>query len=208
MKKNAIIFLTLSLCLCLFGCGKDPNKIYMTQSVKGAVEDEDILSAVCSVCECLGYSESIPCFDDWADVSEEYSLIILDYLATRYYTKYSADSKLFAALAEHYPTLSVSTMIPASDLENAVYRSFGGYERVTHKTLPEYSYLTKINAYLSVGNRDIQHSALSVLSCDETEDTYRLRASFENKGIYDIILVKRKDGDPYIISVQALNSEQ
>ncbi len=202
MKELTVFFLIISICLGVCSCGKSQNELYAEEAVSGTVTDEEILSSVYSVCECLGYTEEIVCFDKWSEVSERYALIMLDYMATKYYAKYSANKELFEQLAEHYPTLSVGTMIPQKDYENSVYRCFGGYERVTHRTLPEYAYLDKINAYLSVGNRIIPHTALTPVSCEETENTYRFKASFADRGVYMIILVKREKGEPYIISVQ------
>ncbi len=201
MKKITAIVLLLTACFSLFACSDNLSDKYAEQQVEGIVTDEEILQTLVSVCECIGYTDEIVCFEEWDDVSESYSKILLDYLSSKYYEKYSANNELFASLAEHYPTLSVNTVIPEADYENSVYRCFGGYRRVEHVTLPEYSYLPKINAYLAIGEKYSERVECTAVFCEETKDTYRFRARYENRGEYLIVLVKRDEGEPYIISV-------
>ncbi len=201
MKKIIAVFSAL-VAVFLCACSTSPD--YEAQPLKGSVTDEEVLADILSVCECIGYTDSIVCFDDWDDVADSYSQIMLDYLSAKYYAKYSANKQLFSALAEHYPTLSVNTMIPAEDYENSVYTCFGGYERVKHYSLNRYAYLDKINAYLAIGERYEKNTVCTIISCAETKDTYRAVVSYEGfDGRYDILLIKRDSGVPYILKVSS-----
>ncbi len=201
MKKIILLLLTACLVFTTVSCARDKNAEYRGQAVIGAVEDEEIIESIVSVCECLGYADEIVCFDDFSDVSAEYLRLSLDYLSGKYYSRYSANEKLFAQLAEHYPALPVNTMIPEEDCEALIYRCFGGYERVEHASNSEYSYLKKIKAYLAIGSETKKTEKCTTVSCEETEDTYIFTADYGTLGRYRITLVKRDKGEPYIIDV-------
>ena len=179
-------------------------------SLDGKGEIAQQLSSVCSVLT-FGTGEII-CFDDFKSVSDKYSDTVLDYLAGTHFEKYSADDKMFSALAENYPELSVNTLIPSYDYENTVYRFFGGDIHLKNKNTSRFSYLDKINAYILTGKLTSVYTSVEIVSLSETENTYRAVVRFSQNGIaypddYFIIFRKRAENEiPYIYSVSVNES--
>ncbi len=171
-------------------------------------DDEDekkLLKCLVDEAEYLLYGDSVTCFDGKSSPSGDYRDALLDGMASKYYTKYSADGEMFSSLAENYPGLNVSIMIPAEDYENTVYRIFGGYEKVVHSSTSRYTYLEKINAYLLIGKQTEKTVNVRPLSVGVTNDTYRMTAEFYRNdaflGEYTVVFLKRDDKEPYIRSL-------
>lgn len=216
IHKIYITLLTLVLCCTLSACtggisgilGID-NADYSAEAVMGTLDNSgEIAQQLSSVCSVLTFGTGeIICFDDFSEVSEQYSDTVLDYLAGTHFEKYSADDKMFSALAENYPELSVNTLIPSYDFENTVYRFFGGDIHLKNKNTSRFSYLDKINAYILTGKLTSSYTSVEIVNLEETENTYRATVRFSENGIsypddYFIIFRKRAENEiPYIYSV-------
>lgn len=209
------VILTFSSCSggisSLFGIDNtDYSNEAVVNTLDTSCETAQQLESVCSVLT-FGTGDII-CFSNFKDVWRQYSDTVLCYLAGTYFEKYSADDEMFTQLAENYPELSVNTLIPASDFENTVYRLFGGDTHMRHESTSRFSYLDKINAYISTGKISSDYIDVRILTLDETENTYRATVRFSNNGFafptdYSVIFKKRADDEiPYIYSVSESES--
>lgn len=130
---------------------------------------------------------------------------ILNYMLNENYAKYTGNVSLLTSAAEKYPQYNINTLIPAGDFENIVYKAFGGNEKITHKDGKIFKYLDKADAYTSLGQPVKNEIEITVISCAETERTYRLTVKNKLDGIespeYIILIIKRADGIKYIKSV-------
>lgn len=125
--------------------------------------------------------------------------ILNDMLRTNY-TRYTGNDALIAHAEAAYPYTVLSTLIPTEDFENTVYRYFGGTS-VDHRNGNAFSYLDRAGAYTSPLQARACHTAVTVLSLEETENTYRMRFVLtdgeDTSEEYTGIFVKREDGSCY-----------
>lgn len=207
------VFLCALLCSCADFLGIDDTD-YAAESVVSELEiDSEISLSLKRICDVLTFSRGgIVCFDKWQDVSDEYTDIVLDYLAGTYFEKYSANGEMFDLLAEKYPELTINTVVSAEDLSNTVYEFFGGDIHLKHKDTTHFTYLDKINAYILSGKLVFEYTTSEILYLDETENTYRATVRFSQNGkSFDddyLIIFKKRDEDraPYIYSVSVSNT--
>lgn len=127
---------------------------------------------------------------------------ILNAMLEESYARYAGNTELLRTAAEKYPQLQLSVLIPASDFESVVYTTFGGSEKISHKSGAVFQYLDKINAYTTAANPQSCTVVTEVLLCEETERTYRL--TFQNtlgdvvSPSYFALIIKRQDDTLYI----------
>ena len=212
MKKLTIFILiicTLFLCSCqslydgicgLFGID---NTDYSAEEAVAVLQtDDEYVRSLADCAKILFYGDRTITFDSFADVASDYVDIVLNYLTGTFYSKYSADKAMMEKFSKEYPELNINALIPCSDYENTVYTYFGGKRKATVKTTAMYSYLEKIDAFVLVGQTAGCDVEYTVHEAKETENTYRLTVSFiknsTSAGIYEIIFLKRENGDPYI----------
>lgn len=210
-----LIICTLFLCSCQ---GKVYDKICAVLGIDNTdyageeiaaelpLDDENVrFLASCAKIICFG--DSIITFDSFSDVSGDYIDVVLNYLTGTFYSKYSANKSMMEKFNEAYPELSVNALIPLSDYENTVYTYFGGKRKATVRSTAMYSYLDKIDAFVLVGHTTDCEINYTVHEAKETEHTYRLTLSFVKNsvsvGVYELIFLKREDGDPYIWRLSA-----
>ena len=220
-KKITKLILPLLLCITLCSCSGGISAIlgidntdYGAEAVIASLDNTGtVAQQLSSVCSILTFGTGdIICFDNFKSVADEYSDTVLDYLAGTHFEKYSADDKMFSALAENYPELSVNTLIPSYDFENTVYRFFGGDVHLKNKNTSRFSYLDKINAYILTGKLTSAYTSVEIVNLEETENTYKaiVRFSgnnFEYSDDYFIIFRKRAENEiPYIYSVSVNES--
>jgi len=130
---------------------------------------------------------------------------ILNYMLNNNYGKYTGNPEILEKAEEKYPQYHITTLIPAKDFENMVYKSFGGSEKITHKDGEIFKYLDKISAYTSISQPFANDIEAIVSECVETEKTYRL--TFRNKfgdtesPEYFALILKRDDGTMFIKSL-------
>lgn len=221
MKK--LICLIISLSFLLSSCavyngicsllGFD-RKNYTKQEINYYIDlntdekDEiELLKCLTDEMEYLLCAEQITPFDGSDSPVEYYNDALLDGMASKYYSKYSANDELFSLLAESYPELNVSVLVPAEDYENTVYRVFGGYEKVKHSSTARYTYLDKINAYLLIGKQKNCNVEVKILSVGVCDDTYRMNAELYSEntlvGEYTVVFRMREEKEPYIYALLA-----
>ena len=213
MKKIIVIILilnTLLLCSCqksiydtVCGWFGIDNTDYAAEEATAVLQaDDETVRFLADFSKIVCFSDRIITFDSFADVSGDYINVVLNYLTSTFYSKYSADKNMMEKFSEAYPELNINTLIPLSDYENTVYTYFGGKRKAAVKSTAMYSYLDKISAFILIGHTPEYDIDCTVHEAEETENTYRLTVSFTKNnvsaGVYEIVFLKREGGDPYI----------
>ncbi len=211
--KKFVCLLCIAAMLTLVSCGelvKNINAVlgiddhdYAAEPATGSPDvQSDAVKALAETAKVIAYGSEILPFDSFSDVSDSYLDVVLNYLSSAYYPKYSSDKELLQRFSDEYPELNLSLLIPAEDYENTVYRCFGGNKKAIVRSTAMYSYLNRINAFMLVGQAPVSDVSVRVLSAEETENTYRLSVSFsrdgKNSDAYDLIFRKRGEDDAYI----------
>lgn len=147
-----------------------------------------------SIAEFSSSSEAIGLFRD----------TLLNYMLITNYSRYTGDIESLDEAAELYPAMQVTNIIPAAEFEQSYYKYFGGSTKISNKSGEYFMYLSKLEAYTAVSEPQTADIAVTVLSLEETDNTYRLRVTLtlgENTSpAYDLLLIKRDDGTYYFKS--------
>ncbi|MBQ6892570.1 MAG: hypothetical protein IJN48_00040 [Clostridia bacterium] len=145
-------------------------------------------------------------FDTPSEAAELYRDSILCFILARNFAKYNANTELIEETREQYPTYELTTVIPALDFESTVYRYFGGTASVSNSSTKLFTYLDKVDAYVSVGIGVDSNADVEITELYETENTYvctfKCTMNNETSPLYRILLMKRDDGTFYIKSLQ------
>ncbi len=148
-------------------------------------------------------------FDNPSDAAELYRDGVLCSILERNYAKYNANTELIGQARELYPTYEITTVIPAVDFESTVYRYFGGTASVGNRSTDLFTYLDKIDAYISLGIGVDNRAEIEFSELYETENTYSCTfKSIMNEtvaGPYHLLLMKREDGTFYMRSLSNSN---
>jgi len=145
-------------------------------------------------------------FEGAKEASQYYRDAILNQMLREGYARYAGNTALLAEAARLYPQLQIQVLIPADDFEATVYAAFGGSEKITNKDGALFRYLSKVDAYTTAAVPQVSQVVTTVLSCEETEKTYRL--TFYNtlgdvsSPEYFALLIKRDDGTLYMQSLE------
>lgn len=144
-------------------------------------------------------------FDTPAEAAELYRDSIMCFVLDKNYAKYNANTELIAEAAEQYPAYEITTVIPAVDFESTVYRYFGGTVSVGNRSTKLFTYLDKVDAYISVGIGVDRGATITITELYETENTYVCTFTSAMYGSiagpYRLLLMKRDDGTFYIKSL-------
>ena len=150
-------------------------------------------------------------FDTPSKAAELYRDSILCFILARNYAKYNANVDLITRTREEYPTYELTTVIPALDFESTVYRYFGGTASVSNASTKLFTYLDKVDAYVSVGIGVDSDADVELLEFYETENTYVCRFTCTMNGetspVYKVLLMKREDETFYIKSLTTEKAE-
>lgn len=121
------------------------------------------------------------------------------------YARYAGNSTLLQRAEEAYPGMQISVLIPADDFESVIYATFGGSEKITNKNGDLFSYLDRVGAYTTAMPPVKSEVKTTVLACEETARTYRIRFVNTLGGVaspeYFVLLIKREDGSLYFASL-------
>ncbi|MBO5671426.1 MAG: hypothetical protein J6S41_07740 [Clostridia bacterium] len=117
------------------------------------------------------------------------------------YARYAGNGVMLQKAEEAYPGMQISVLIPADDFESVIYATFGGSEKITNKNGALFSYLDRVRAYTTAMPPVESDVVTTVLSCEETARTYRIRFVNTLDGVtspaYFALLIKREDGSLY-----------
>lgn len=127
---------------------------------------------------------------------------VLNRMLEQSYARYAGNTVLLAKAAQAYPHMQINVLIPADDFEAEVYARFGGSEKITNRDGVLFRYLDKIDAYTTAASPQLSAVVTEILTCEETERTYRLtfRNSLDDaeSPVYFALIIKRDDGTLYI----------
>ena len=212
MKRlTAWVLCTLLLCT-LCGCsvydvlGIDTHN-YAAEPSLGTLDTEGPIAKEIrtSVSMMFRNSPHLSAFESPAEAAELYRDGILCFILERNYSKYNANTELIAKTRELYPTYEITTVIPALDFESTVYRYFGGSTSVDNRSTDLFTYLGKVDAYISVGIGVDNRAEIVFSELYETENTYvctfTTRMHEAEGGPYRLLCMKREDGTFYMKSL-------
>ncbi len=143
----------------------------------------------------------VPEFENTGDAVSECRDAILNYMLCTAFSKYTANPELINEAKAEYPHLQLLTIIPDDDYEDFVYTYFGGNTKLSHESSTLFTYLEKVGAYTALTVPVEYKVDINILSCEETEKTYRV--SFQNtldevtSPVYKALIIKREDGSCY-----------
>jgi len=147
-------------------------------------------------------SPSLTLFSGAREAAQSCRDAILNRMLEESYARYAGNTVLLSKAAEAYPRMQINVLIPADDFEAVVYARFGGSEKITNKDGALFRYLDKIDAYTTASGPLTSEVVTQILSCEETERTYRLtfRNSLDDtvSPVYFALIIKRNDGTLYI----------
>lgn len=134
---------------------------------------------------------------------------LLNYMLCTSFSKYTGNPELLEGAVKEYPELQILSLIPGEDYENFVYTYFGGDVKLTHKSGTLFTYLERADAYSALTVPIENNVVVNVISCEETERTYRLtfRNSLDDivSPVYRALIVKREDGSFYFRSLVSVD---
>ena len=170
-----------------------------------AVNDERSLE-LCEMVEILSADRGLY-LEEFETTSEAVSLYrdaILGYMLRNHYSRYTGDREMTAAVALSYPQMQASTLVPAEDFENTVFRYFGGIS-VKHESGELYSYLNRSGCYTAPMQKSVSDARINVQTLVETEHTYRMTFTLADgkrcSESYTAVFLKRDDGTCYFRSL-------
>lgn len=213
MKRFLTFVLCVSLVLSLSSCGLydllgiDTHDYGSENSIATVDKNGEIANEIIDmILIMVQNTPHLKEFDNPADAAELYRDGILCSILERNYAKYNANIDLIERTRELYPTYEITTVIPAVDFESTVYRYFGGTASVGNRSTDLFTYLDKVDAYVSVGIGVDNSAEIEFLELYETENTYvcTFTSSMNETvaGPYRLVLMKREDGTFYMRSLE------
>ena len=132
---------------------------------------------------------------------------ILNNLMRQNYSAYVGNHTMSAAVSHFYPHITASILIPQTDFEAAVSHCLG-LSSVSNSNGTNFSYLSRAACYIPPLQARSLTVRTTVLSLEETENTYRLSFSLKDtegqSASYCAMFVKRADASPYLKSLTAI----
>lgn len=198
----------LPLCSCsLYDIlGIDTHDYAAEESIAVLESDSAVAAELCDMIPLMVQnSPYLSEFDTPSEAAELYRDSILCFILARNFAKYNANTELIAETREKYPQYELTTVIPALDFESTVYRYFGGTTSVSNSSTKLFTYLDKVDAYVSVGIGVDTSANVEIIELYETENTYvctfTLTMNEATSPEYKILCMKRDDGTFYIKSL-------
>lgn len=198
----------LALCSCSFYdmLGIDTHDYAAEDSILSLEHDGEVAAELYEIIPMMVQnSPYLFEFDTPAEAAELYRDGILCAVLAKNFSKYNANTELIEETREKYPTYELTTVIPAIDFESTVYRYFGGTASVDNNSTKLFTYLEKVDAYVSVGIGVDSSADIEISELYETENTYvctfKCTMNGETSPLYKILCMKREDGTFYIKSL-------
>ena len=208
----AAILLSLLLSSCSFRdtalslMGFDTYDYEGEQVIEELDPECEEVERLCEMTKMLSLNNpSLPEFTSSTEALRSCHDSILNYMPCTDFPKYMGNVELIEKVEAEYPELGLISVIPAKDFENFVYSFFGGNAKVDHKSGELFTYLDKADVYTSVISPIENNVKVSVISCERTERTYRLKFSCSlgevTSPVYRALIVNREDGTSYFKSL-------
>lgn len=197
-----LLIAAVILCSCAFGIDYEEESV-----IRELPTNDEIAEELCEMVQMLTVNSPIlPEFDSIAEAMESCRDSVLYYMLTENYGKYTGDIEKLDDAVAAYPQMQITNLIPAREFEETVYTAFGGTRKITNETGRLFIYLDKVAGYTSVTMLDTEPVQVTLNSLSETENTYVARLRCTAGGItspeYEVIFVKREDGNAYFYSVE------
>ena len=213
MRKLLAALLLCSLSLSFASCGLydllgiDTHDYAKEEAVATLEANSDVANEISQmILIMVENSPHLKEFDNPSDAAELYRNGVLCHILERNYAKYNANIDLIETTRELYPTYELTTVIPAVDFEGTVYRYFGGTASVANRSTALFTYLDKVDAYVSVGIGVDNSADIEIAELYETENTYVCKFNCKMadtlSGPYTLLLMKRDDGTFYMKSLE------
>lgn len=219
LRKAILLLLSLfMLASCISGCaareflatlGFDTHDYDGEKVTKTYEKDSEIAKELAESVKILTVnSANVPEFKGTSEASDCCRDSLLNYMYNTYYAKYTGNITLLDEAAKVYPQMKFSVIIPADDFSNTFYKYFGGKERVENKSGKMFEYLSGVDSYITAAQPQKNCMEVSVVSLEETENTYRLTfdtyADEKKEGSYFALIIKRADESYYFKAVKKL----
>jgi hypothetical protein len=141
------------------------------------------------------------------DFVRSYRDELLNHLLADNYSRYTGNMDALGEAARVYPNLTLSVLIPASDLEELAARCFG-LQSISHTDGELFTYLEKIECYTFSMKAWEKIVRVVPERIEETYHTYRvefyLEKAGERAGSYQAVFVKRSDGSAYLRALEKI----
>ncbi|MBQ9759849.1 MAG: hypothetical protein IJW16_00710 [Clostridia bacterium] len=180
---------------------------YESEAAVATLSVEDARAAeLCEMVEILSADRGIRLegFENTSEAVSLYRDAILGYMLRGNYSRYTGNRDTMEAVQTSYPQMQFSTLIPAQDFENTVFRYFGGVS-VKNESGALYSYLNRADCYTAPVQRGASDVQMNVQTLEETAHTYRMTFSLTNgegsSENYTAVFLKRDDGTCYFRSL-------
>ena len=208
-RTAALLLSALFVCVSLSGCGVydllgiDTHDYASEPQLNTLPTDGETAEEIRSMLSVLFQNTPyLTPFDSPAAAAKLYRDGILCAVLGSNYAKYNANNELIDNTRRLYPTLEITTVIPAVDFESTVYRYFGGTASVSNASTPLFTYLDRVDAYISAGIGVDNTAKVTFTELYETENTYVCRffaeMNDETSDTYRLLLMKRADGTFYM----------
>ena len=208
------MLLACCFCSCSFYdvLGIDTHDYAAESKIKDLEHDGDIAHELLDIIPMMIQNTPyLSEFDTPAEAAELYRDGILCSILAKNFSKYNANTELIAEMNEKYPTYEITTVIPALDFESTVYRYFGGTASVQNASTKLFTYLEKVDAYVSVGIGVDSSANIVFDELYETSNTYVCTFRCIIKDVtspsYRLLCMKREDGTFYIKSLTEVKAD-
>ncbi len=212
-RRALLLLLTVSI-LSLTACGEglmatlgfDTHDYYGEKVTTIHENDGEIARSLAEMTRTLTVNSPILTpFSGAKEAADACRDAVLGQMLGEDYARYAGNPTLLAKAEEAYPGMQISVLIPADDFESVIYSVFGGSEKITNKSGDLFLYLDRVRAYTTALPPVESEVVTTVLSCEETARTYRIRFVNTLGGVmsptYFALLIKREDGSLYFASL-------
>ena len=174
-------------------------------SVRSHPVEGEISDRLCDLVEILTVGGiTLEPFEGTSQAVSRYRDAILNDMLRDHYALYNGNRTLLDQAGQAYPGTVLSTLIPQTDFENAVFRDFGG-TAINHKSGELFAYLSRVDAYTAPLQAMEPRGTVRVYSIEETLHTYRMTFTLsdgdQTSDLYTAVFVKRDSGNCYFYSL-------
>ncbi len=212
VTKKAALVLIVFICMALSSCsapreflatlGFDTHD-YEGEPVTATHEpDSDIAAELSEMTGILTInSPYMPEFKNGKTALSQCRDAVLNFMLNTGYAKYTGNIELLDKASQEYPQMQFSVIIPATDFRTTVYKYFGGKEKADNKDGKLFTYLEKVDAYVTAAQPQQNRVQVTPSLIEETENTYRFtftcKCDDAESPEYFALIIKRADGSCY-----------
>ncbi len=218
-KLGTLVMLLLLTTVFLVSCMAGSNPLWIREvlgvdvahynsepTVTELPADGEQAAALCDMVESLcDNSLRLTPFRTASQAVNAYRDELLNDMLRNNYLRYTGSVQTLSATNSVYSPAVISTLIPAEDFEETVYRYFGGTS-VRHKNGAVFRYLDGAEGYTAPIQAWNVSVTVNVSALAETQNTYRMTFSLcdgdERSAAYTAVFLKREGGACCFYSLQ------